>query len=234
MSVSELWLIKLLLAHLLTDFILQPASWVKQRQERHFASIFLYVHGLVTALVAWLFIGRSYGKIALIVLVTHILIDAWKSYRPRTVTYFITDQLLHLFVLGVCWYFTFMSGESLPAVWERINIPVSVWIKATALVFITTPAGILIGELTRHWREKIDDGDNSLSNAGKWIGITERIIVILLVWQGQYPAIGLLVTAKGIIRFSEKDRQEIKTEYLVLGTLLSIGLAIITGMITRI
>jgi hypothetical protein len=46
---------------------------------------------------------------------------------------------------------------------------------------------------------------------------------------GQYSAIGLLVAAKGIIRFNEKDRQEIKTEYLVIGTLMSIALAIITG-----
>lgn len=234
MSVSELWLIKLLLAHLLTDFILQPGSWVRQRKERHFASPFLYVHGLVTAIVAWLFIGWPYWGIAMIILVTHILIDAWKSYRPRTVTYFIIDQLLHIFVLAVCWYIAFIRREPFLTSIESINIPVAVWIKTTALVFVTTPAGILIGELTRHWREKIDDGENGLSNAGKWIGITERIIVLLLVWQGQYSAIGLLVTAKGIIRFSEKDRQEIKTEYLVLGTLLSIGLAIITGMITKV
>lgn len=233
MTASGLWLIKLILAHLLTDFILQPGSWVKQRQERHFASLFLYVHGLATAGVAWLFIGWTYWKIAGIILVSHTLIDAWKSYRPRTVTYFITDQLLHMIVLAACWYFTFIYREPLPVTWERLNIPVSVWIKTTAVVLVTTPAGILIGELTRHWREKIDDGDNSLSNAGKWIGITERIIVLLLVWQGQYSAIGLLVTAKGIIRFNEKDRQEIKTEYLVLGTLLSIGIAIITGMLTK-
>jgi hypothetical protein len=54
-----------------------------------------------------------------------------------------------------------------------------------------------------------------------------------MVLQGQYSAIGLLVTAKGIIRFSEKDRQEIKTEYLVIGTLLSIGVAILTGLAVK-
>jgi hypothetical protein len=42
------------------------------------------------------------------------------------------------------------------------------------------------------------------------------------------------VAAKGIIRFNEKDRQEIKTEYLVTGTLMSIGLAIITGIVVRL
>jgi hypothetical protein len=51
--------------------------------------------------------------------------------------------------------------------------------------------------------------------------------------QNQYSAIGLLVTAKGIIRFNEKDRQEIKTEYLVIGTLLSIATAIVTGLLIK-
>jgi hypothetical protein len=87
--------------------------------------------------------------------------------------------------------------------------------------------------LTGQWSRKIDDADNSLAHAGKWIGIVERVIVLILVLQNQYSAIGLLVAAKGIIRFNEKDRQEAKTEYLVIGTLLSIGVAIATGLVTR-
>jgi hypothetical protein len=102
-----------------------------------------------------------------------------------------------------------------------------------AFVFVTTPAGILIGQLTAHWSNRIDDADQSLANAGKWIGIAERIIVLILVLMNQYSAIGLLVTAKGIIRFNEKDRQEVKTEYLVIGTLLSIGMAILTGLAVK-
>ena len=54
-----------------------------------------------------------------------------------------------------------------------------------------------------------------------------------LVLQNQYSAIGLLITAKGIIRFNEKDRQEVKTEYLVIGTLMSIGIAILTGLAVK-
>ncbi len=70
----------------------------------------------------------------------------------------------------------------------------------------------------------------NLASAGKWIGIVERTIILIFVLYGQYSAIGLLVAAKGIIRFNEKDRQEIKTEYLVIGTLMSIALAIVTGL----
>ena len=52
MMPGDLWLTKLVLAHLLTDFLLQPSSWVEDRQRRHFASGKLYWHVLVTALVA--------------------------------------------------------------------------------------------------------------------------------------------------------------------------------------
>jgi uncharacterized membrane protein YidH (DUF202 family) len=60
------------------------------------------------------------------------------------------------------------------------------------------------------------------------------IIILLFVLLNQYSAIGLLVAAKGIIRFNEKDRQETKTEYLVIGTLMSIVLAIITGLLIKL
>lgn len=57
---------------------------------------------------------------------------------------------------------------------------------------------------------------------------------MLVNGSGSLNVMGLLVTAKGIIRFSEKDRQEAKTEYLVIGTLLSIGLAMLTGLAVRV
>ncbi|MBN8853294.1 MAG: DUF3307 domain-containing protein [Sphingobacteriales bacterium] len=44
---ATVWLTKLLLSHLLTDFALQPYSWVRDRKEKHFASIKLYIHGFL-------------------------------------------------------------------------------------------------------------------------------------------------------------------------------------------
>jgi hypothetical protein len=231
---GSIWLTKLLLSHLLTDFILQPGSWVKDRNEKHFASKKLYLHGFITALSAWVFMGWQYWIVALIILVTHTMIDGWKSYQPRTVDLFLADQFLHLAVIAGCWYFSFFDWNHIRLAFGQLNGELHIWILVTAFVFVTTPAGILIGELTRQWRDKLDDADHSLANAGKWIGIAERMIVLILVLQNQYSAIGLLVTAKGIIRFNEKDRQELKTEYLVIGTLLSIGIAIITGLLTKL
>jgi hypothetical protein len=207
---------------------------VEQRNQKHFASAKLYLHVLVTAGLAYLFIGWRYWAVALVILITHFLIDVWKSYRPRVVLYFVLDQLLHLGVIVGCWLVTFQYWDIWDDLRGRLDTDRRFWIVLAAFVFVTAPAGILIGELTKRWSGKINDPENSLVDAGKWIGIAERIIVLVLVLQGQYSAIGLLVTAKGIIRFSEKDRQEIKTEYLVIGTLLSIGIAILTGLAVKL
>jgi len=233
MITGAMWLTKLVLSHLLTDFVLQPTGWVQDREKKHFASGKLYLHGLVTAVMAFIFIGRNYWPVALIIFFSHIFIDGWKSYQEKKVGYFLIDQLLHLAVIGGCWFFIFNGMDVIRNLFGRLNSDTHHWIVALAFVFVTTPAGILIGQLTGRWSSKIDDADNSLADAGKWIGIAERIIVLILVLQNQYSAIGLLVTAKGIIRFSEKDRQEVKTEYLVIGTLLSIGIAIVTGLLVK-
>lgn len=233
MTAAFIWLTKLILSHLLTDFILQPKSWVTERNSKHFASVKLYLHGFITAALALVIIGWQYWPVAIIILVTHIVIDGWKSYQQQTAVYFITDQLLHLLVIFGCWYVTFISWADVISTWQQVNQNLSIWKTVTAVVFLTAPAGILIGQLTQQWRDKLPEAD-SLANAGKWIGITERIIILLFVLYNEYSAIGLLVAAKGIIRFSEKDRQEIKTEYLVIGTLMSIVLAIVTGLVVKL
>ncbi|MEO8111663.1 MAG: DUF3307 domain-containing protein [Ginsengibacter sp.] len=232
MVIESIWLIKLLLAHLLTDFILQPSGWIESRNKKHFASGRLYLHGFVTALTAWILIGWNYWLVALIILITHILIDGWKSYQQKNVIYFLADQLMHLIVIFACWCFIFIRWANVQQAWGRLNGNEHFWLIATAVVFLTMPAGILIGQLTKNWRDQIPDSEN-LASAGKWIGMVERIIILIFVIQNQYSAIGLLIAAKGIIRFNEKDRQEIKTEYLVIGTLLSMGIAIVTGLIIK-
>jgi hypothetical protein len=232
MTEASIFLTKLILSHLVTDFILQPRSWVDDRNNKHFASPKLYLHGLITGAMAFIITGFHYWLAAVVIMFTHILIDAWKSYRKQTSTYFLIDQFLHLAVLIGCTYFTFLTWNDITGAWQQVKDDPDTWKKLTAVIFLTTPAGIFIGQLTKQWRDKLPEAEN-LANAGKWIGIVERIIILVFVLYGEYSAIGLLVAAKGIIRFSEKDRQEIKTEYLVIGTLMSIALAIITGLLIK-
>jgi hypothetical protein len=228
----KIWLIKLILSHLLTDFVLQPKTWITDRKEKHFASWWLYVHSFVTATLALFFIGLSYWYFAVFIFVTHVLIDGWKSYQPPTVPYFLADQFLHLLVIITCWYFAFFTPEDLFALWHYTNENDQFWILLTAYAFLSFPAGIIIGQLTRKWSENLPQA-SGLQHAGKWIGIVERVIILTFILQNQYAALGLLMTAKGLLRFSEKDRQEEKTEYVLIGTLVSVIFALATGIIAN-
>ncbi|GAO44598.1 DUF3307 domain-containing protein [Flavihumibacter petaseus] len=237
--ISEtVWLTKLLLAHLLSDFILQPQRWRDQRYQKHFAAGSLYLHGLIIGILALLAVGFSDWPVAVFIMVTHVLIDGWKSYRPVTTIYLVADQLLHLLMITLCWWLRFGSADMALQWLSSLQQRPDIWKTITAFIFLTSPAGMLIGQLTRQWRDKIavaaPSETESLANAGRWIGFAERTIILIFVLLGQYSAIGLLVAAKGIIRFNEKDRQEIKTEYLVVGTLLSISIAVLTGMAIKL
>ena len=85
------------------------------------------------------------------------------------------------------------------------------------------------------WTKNLKDNkDASLDNAGKYIGILERLFVFFFVIIGNWGSIGFILAAKSIFRFGDlkesKDRK--LTEYVLIGTLLSFGIAIAVGMIT--
>jgi hypothetical protein len=248
MSTDIIWLAKLLLAHLLTDFILQPKSWIESRQARHFASPHLYLHGIITAAMAALFIGFSPLWVLGVILLSHTLIDGAKSYLPAKLPWFLADQAAHVLVILLCWNGVFPQTGFRSLDLEAFNTA-RFWILATAFIFVTKPAGIFIGLFTHHWRARLTDaaaqsgtlgapttsgrtGDDSLATAGSWIGMLERVIILILVLGGKYEAIGLLIAAKSILRFNESPRTEAKTEYLLIGTLVSMGLAVVTGLLT--
>lgn len=98
--------------------------------------------------------------------------------------------------------------------------------------------GFVIEKATRRWRTELARGNNEiagLTDAGTWIGYIERIIILTFILIGEYSAIGFLIAAKSIFRFSGgvKDQKERKhAEYILIGTLISFSLAILLGIVT--
>ena len=227
-----IWLTKMVLAHLLADFVLQPRKWVEDRFARHFASPYLYLHGLITAAVACLLVGWTYWPFIIVVLLTHLLIDGWKSYRPKSVGYFLLDQALHIAVILGCWYVAFFEWADVVALIEEYQSNYRFWVILTGFVLVTFPSGIAIGLMTKRWSDQLPNGVG-LANAGKWIGITERAIILLCILVNQFGSIGFLITAKGLLRYSEKDRPEVKTEYVLIGSLISVCFSLMIGIVLR-
>lgn len=230
MDSAAIWLIQLLTAHLLTDFVLQPKSWVHARNENRLKAKEFWFHIGLTTIFAALFTGFDTWWVPLFILVTHGLIDWWKSYRKDNLLYFSIDQLLHLLVILLIWMIKFPEAFS-AGQWLQANMMnPKVWMIGFALVFLSGPVGIIIGMLTKPFRDQIKDhNEQSLESAGAWIGVLERLIIFFLVIIGQYEAFGLLIAAKSIIRLKEGDQK--MSEYVLIGTLISISTAILTGYI---
>lgn len=226
-------LIKLLIAHVLGDFVFQPSSWVEDKRKNTYKSKYFYFHGLVHLLALILLLGFdwSYWLSILILVGSHLLIDLIKinlDKRLNTRLLFAIDQILHILVIiGVVY-----MNEPFEISLEKINSP-EILLLILAILFITFVSSILMKIIMSKWVMKEDKTSDSLKNAGQYIGVLERLFIFIFIILDQWSAIGLLITAKSVFRFSDLSRAKDRklTEYILIGTLMSFGLAIITGLL---
>ncbi|MBC7743469.1 MAG: DUF3307 domain-containing protein [Flavobacterium sp.] len=226
-------LIKLVIAHLLTDFVIQPGSWIKDRKNKKWLSLPLYFHVGITAIVAYILVGLwSQWWLAVFIFVTHLLIDIWKSYRPARVLYFLIDQVLHLLAIIVLWIILFDKLQEAGKLLNEVYSNVRFLAVMAAYIFITWPMGILVGLATKKWRDEAGVNAEGLAQAGMWIGFFERFLILTFILIGQYTAVGLLIAAKSILRYNDKEANtQKKTEYVLIGTLMSFSVSVFLGWI---
>ncbi len=231
--------LKILLAHLLSDFLLQPNKWVESRSAKHYKSKSLYLHALVHFAVLSLvllpdFCTYFWGIIA--ITVSHFIVDLTKNYAEKHIKnhkaiLFLSDQVLHLLVLALvvlayfpcAIHFGFLSSPKLLAV-------------LIAVLLATSVSMIIIKLFFAKWKlSDLKDESNepeTLANAGKTIGIIERLLIIILIVADMPEGIGFLLAAKSVFRFGDLTNAKDKklTEYILLGTLMSFTSAIIIGL----
>lgn len=226
-------IVKILLAHLLGDFIFQPTNWVQHKENHKLKSKYLYAHCVIHGILAALLVfEKSFILYAIALIIIHGIIDAVKLHFQTEKTkraWFITDQIAH-----------FISIVIIGIVYQNIEIDLSLfnsnyWLIIVGTVFLTKPASIIIRTLISIWEPENKTNDASLQNAGNYIGILERLFVFCFILINQFSAIGFLLAAKSIFRFGDlteaKDRK--LTEYVLIGTMLSFGLAIAIGLIAK-
>ena len=211
----------MLAGHLLADFWLQPASWVSHKKENGWKSTKLIIHALIASVLPVIFtLQLQLWWFVPVILLTHYLIDVVKLKVKQTMWLFLADQLLHI---GILWILAISFTE--------ITIPESFlhfWIYACGFILITNPLGILTGMFLKSVTKS--ESNPVQLNASAWIGIFERILNLIFVTTGQIQAIGFLVAAKSVFRFSEIQHEgNPKAEYFLLGTLVSFTLAIVVG-----
>lgn len=228
-------LAQFILAHLLGDFLLQPNSWVRQKEEKKWRSPLLYLHAVIHfGLILLITTELSMWLPAAIIAGAHLLIDGLKLHfqnEQTKVKWFVADQVLHILVMVVIWLLLINPQIELWPTW-----PDSYWYLLTGAIFVTVPGSIIIGLLLAPYSKITGEhAEESLPQAGKYIGILERLMIFLFIILSQWAAIGFLMAAKSIFRFGDltnaKDRK--LTEYILIGTFLSFGLAIATGLLIK-
>ena len=222
-----------LLAHLVSDFYLQTEKSCKHKADNAFKSRHLYIHSLITFACAWLLsMSLGYWWVALTIAVLHFVIDGLKSKFKDLKGVFFYDQLLHLLVIVAAVMLNNKVGTiALPTWLPESKVLLWVW----AFVFCLRPANFFIQAIFKDAQISFpNNGEEnpSLPNAGHVIGNVERMLTLVFVMLGQYEAIGFLLAAKSLLRFRETDT--VKSEYVLVGTLLSFGFAILVGVAVKL
>ena len=83
--------------------------------------------------------------------------------------------------------------------------------------------------MLKHYSVNTPNRQDDSFNAGALIGNIERWLILMFVILQRYDAIGLLIAAKSIIRFGDSQTQ--KSEYVLAGTLISIFIAVLAGLV---
>ncbi len=225
------------IAHFLSDYIFQSQKWSTEKIGNGFKTSYLYKHIAVTFFFS-LVLSFQFKFIffSIIISAIHFIIDGLKKNISQLKVIgkyvFFIDQILHMFVILIFTkiFFQFYATDFI------IEIPkLKYLLYILAYIIILKPANILIRELFNCYGITLNKGEsknNELPNAGKLIGIIERILTLTLIIIGQYVAIGFIMAAKSILRFKEAETQ--KAEYVLTGTMLSFGIAIMTGIIIQV
>jgi hypothetical protein len=229
-------LVKLILAHILGDFLLQPNSWVKAKEEKKALAWQLYAHALIHGLLSLLLLfDITDWKLVASIAFSHLIIDYIKlkfQTESSKIIWFVIDQIVHLIVvlfLGLYWQ------NNLKELFDFL-LSDTIIILATAVLFLTQPVSIILGILIKPWSDAIsDEKEKSLKYAGKYIGFLERLLIFVFIYTDHFESIGFLLATKSVFRFGDlKESKERKlTEYILIGTLLSFGIALLVGLLTQ-
>ncbi len=239
----------LYLSHLLTDFVLQSDRMIADKRR---SSAWAYAgHGAVHFFSAALFLGFAIPGLALrwsfyayilgLVLV-HLIIDWLKIRLVRSETLadgapaFLGDQAIHaLTVFLTAWLITRPPFWTLLAKlqWAQsaIEKPLLISVVYIGVIF---GGGYVVRFLTKPLTKQdmsiLGETSNEMQNAGMYIGWLERFVVLTALVLQSPATVGLILTAKSIARYPEMKSVRF-AEYFLIGTLLSMSLGIVGGLI---
>lgn len=247
----------LLIAHIICDFYLQTPTSCANKVSNLWKSPALWCHVVLIGGLSWMAIwSLSAWWLVLLIMISHLIIDWQKSvlqikYKVYKISpsgyltkgknsryntyFFLGDQLLHILmivIISCIWYTKNNDWNQFQWLQSLLhNHPLRVY-TSIALLLILKPVNLLILQILESCKldKAINSEGNDYFHAGALIGYTERSLMLIFVVLAQYEAIGFLIAAKSILRFSEASSGNVKSEYVLSGTLLSLLFSLFIGL----
>jgi Protein of unknown function (DUF3307) len=237
----------ILLAHLLGDLSLQRFGMVPPKTGRTRGYV---QHGgirflVLLACIAVFFGAQSLGSLRMwmgIAFYVAILLGIDFSKRgfmnrresPDPAAVLVADQTVLLLAMATMAWFVARPG------WVALKTEFS-WSAATGervlqagvvYVAVVFAGGYVIRYVTRNLVAGVKTSGETpeqLTNAGMYIGWLERFLIITAILVQAPSMVGLILTGKSIARFPEL--KEGFAEYFLIGTFLSVALAVSGGLV---
>lgn len=225
-------ILKITLVHLIGDFVLQTNNMVEDIENNKFKSKYLYLHILIHLSLILIItkFDNQYIIPAIALSVSHLIIDIITKIiiknKISNINNLALDQTLHSITIAIFIKYFYAYRLDLDAIFNSKN-----YLLLIALISITCVSSILIKKIIEIFNYPLPN--DGIKDAGKYIGMLERLFIFVFVITSFWEGIGFLLAAKSIFRFGDlKENKEIKlTEYILIGTLISFGVAIFIGKI---
>lgn len=247
----------LLIVHIVCDFYLQTSSSCVNKIKHSITGKSIWLHVVAVGILSWCAVWSVYGWwLAFWVMFSHLVIDWLKStlqikfnvYKldkkgrlesgdnhRYDLYFFLGDQIMHIGMIVLISYFWYRLNSN----WEQFkwfqillcNHPVRTY-SAVALLILLKPVNVFVLQILKSCKLDNDSAseEHDYFHAGALIGYTERSLIFLFVILSQYEAIGFLIAAKSILRYNEASSGNIKSEYVLCGTLLSLTFSLFFGL----
>lgn len=225
-----------LIGHLLGDFYFQSERTANLKKD---SIKYLLKHSLIyllSLLIVFIPILNTTLFIRILIVgIIHFIIDYYKCFIHETfflktskIKLFCLDQLAHIITIFIVTLWIDFANVSIQYlnVFQTVNNRYSIdvllvlsWIFI--ILLILKPTSIMIKIALENYQPELDENDKGVPNAGALIGKLERIFILMMLFVGQYAAIGFILTAKSIARYEKIVKNPKFSEYYLLGTLLS-------------
>ena len=236
-----------LIGHLLGDFYFQSSKLAKNKiKSKRSLITHALLYSITLLLLFWIIYAKTNYFYLSMVCLSHLIIDFFKTkiHKLNVISdiwlYFI-DQILHTSILFIYSYLLSCLDIIIFRNWINIAtnnniLTIETYISWILLLLaIIQPACITIKILLCDFQQPQETTSNDIKqgipNAGAFIGMLERILILLMLTINEYSSIGLVITAKSVVRYKKISEDPIFSEYYLLGTLLSTIIVIILFLV---